>query len=295
MKRPRLLVLAMLAAARVAPASAEPPAQAMVMWDGSPSLGGAWIAHPDHLGPGSPLVTLRTEDGGRTQARLVRRGGTGSGYLLAAETARALGLEPGEPALISVAWPTIDPEPSPDEDPVEAADAGALDEAADADGAPETAEAIAAEDDLREVDVPGPEQAETASREAPGAGRRDVATGGQAPAAAGPAPTDRPPAPDDVATTAAATSPRPVPRPDAPSGEARRDPAGDEDVVAPDPIAEVGPDLEPPTASDAAEPPPHAAPDLAERPRRRPVAPAASRPDDSPTPEPRPPEEGAPA
>ena len=98
----RFLLVSALAAAGSAPAWAEPPAEAVVMWDGAPSLGGAWIAHPDHDGPGAPLVTLTTEDGTRTEARLVRRGGDARGYLLAAETARALGLEPGEPARLTV-------------------------------------------------------------------------------------------------------------------------------------------------------------------------------------------------
>ncbi|MEM1312931.1 MAG: hypothetical protein AAGI51_00135, partial [Pseudomonadota bacterium] len=83
-------------------ARAKPPAQGVGVWDGAPSIGGAWIAHPDHDGRASPLVTIRTEAGAETQARLVRRGGVGRGYLLAAETARALDLEPGEPALLTI-------------------------------------------------------------------------------------------------------------------------------------------------------------------------------------------------
>ncbi|MEC9433656.1 MAG: hypothetical protein VYD87_12195 [Pseudomonadota bacterium] len=67
------------------------------IWDGGPSMGGAWIAHPQARG--AIAVTVETPDGRRVETRLMGLRGSArrTGFVVSADLARALGLTPGAP------------------------------------------------------------------------------------------------------------------------------------------------------------------------------------------------------
>ncbi|TYO88426.1 Meckel syndrome type 1 protein [Oceanicella actignis] len=93
-------------AAPLAPASLiEDPAafdvEGLTLWDGAPSLGGVWAAHPGIRGP--LRGRIRNLDGGAfVDGALLGREGwlAGPSILLSAEAARALGIEPGQVARV---------------------------------------------------------------------------------------------------------------------------------------------------------------------------------------------------
>ncbi|WP_375263371.1 SPOR domain-containing protein [Palleronia sp.] len=73
------------------------------LWDGRPSLGGVWVAHPDTQDP--ERVVIRNEDNGRfVIGALFRRDRNAAGPALqvSSDAAEALGLRAGEPATLNV-------------------------------------------------------------------------------------------------------------------------------------------------------------------------------------------------
>ncbi|SFG69666.1 Sporulation related domain-containing protein [Palleronia marisminoris] len=73
------------------------------LWDGRPSLGGVWVAHPDTQDP--ERVVIRNEDTGRfVIGALFRRDRDAAGPALqvSSDAAEALGMRAGEPATLNV-------------------------------------------------------------------------------------------------------------------------------------------------------------------------------------------------
>lgn len=73
------------------------------LWDGRPSLGGVWVAHPDVTDP-ERVVIRNTETGQSTIGALFRRERENPGPLLqvSSDAADALGILPGAPTLLEV-------------------------------------------------------------------------------------------------------------------------------------------------------------------------------------------------
>jgi hypothetical protein len=89
------------------PAAAEardaPDVSGPAAWDGRPSLGGVWVAHPEVVEPAR--VRIARSDGGRSvEGWLFRRGGDVEGPPLqvSSEAAEALGLPPGGTVALTV-------------------------------------------------------------------------------------------------------------------------------------------------------------------------------------------------
>lgn len=115
---------AAISAAVPEPASREAPAPEVFdltapgLWDGRPSLGGIWVAHPDATTP--ERVRIRA-GGAEIAGALFRRENLAAGppFQLSSAAATALGIPPGTPrelavtALRPVAGPAPDPAPVP--------------------------------------------------------------------------------------------------------------------------------------------------------------------------------------
>lgn len=73
------------------------------LWDGRPSLGGVWVAHPNAQDP-ERVIIRNTANGNSVVGALFRRARHTSGPALqvSAEAAAALGMLPGQPADLSV-------------------------------------------------------------------------------------------------------------------------------------------------------------------------------------------------
>ena len=73
------------------------------LWDGRPSLGGVWVAHPDVAEPGRVLIR-RPEGGAEVTGALFRRQTEAAGPPLqvSSDAAAALGLVAGQPAALEV-------------------------------------------------------------------------------------------------------------------------------------------------------------------------------------------------
>lgn len=73
------------------------------LWDGRPSLGGLWVAHPEALTP-ERVVIRNIENGQETFGALFRRErlNPGPSFQLSAEAATALGILAGSPTEIEV-------------------------------------------------------------------------------------------------------------------------------------------------------------------------------------------------
>lgn len=73
------------------------------LWDGRPSLGGVWVAHPDAVDP-ERVVIRNTETGDSIVGALFRRERENPGPLLqvSSDAADALGILPGAPTLLEV-------------------------------------------------------------------------------------------------------------------------------------------------------------------------------------------------
>lgn len=73
------------------------------LWDGRPSLGGVWVAHPDVTTP-DRVVIRNTESGQEVIGALFRRERDNPGPLLqvSSDAAEALGMLPGAPARLEV-------------------------------------------------------------------------------------------------------------------------------------------------------------------------------------------------
>jgi hypothetical protein len=89
------------------------------LWDGTPSLGGVWVAHAEVEEPARVRISL--PDGGAAVTGSLFRmppGEDGPELLVSSEAARALGLSPGEPALLEVVGlrPPAPSPPSPPDD-----------------------------------------------------------------------------------------------------------------------------------------------------------------------------------
>ena len=71
------------------------------LWDGRPSLGGVWVAHPDVAEPERVLIA---SDGAEVTGALFRRDGevVGPPFEVSSQAAAALGMLPGEPRALTV-------------------------------------------------------------------------------------------------------------------------------------------------------------------------------------------------
>lgn len=78
-------------------------ATGMALWDGRPSLGGVWAAHPDVTGPERALLR-HTASGTEVEGALFRRERDNPGPLIqvSSDAAAALGLLAGQPAEIAI-------------------------------------------------------------------------------------------------------------------------------------------------------------------------------------------------
>ena len=110
------------------------------LWDGRPSLGGVWVAHPSATDP--ERVLIRNDETGETVIGALfrrERENPGPRFQISSEAANALGILPGQPTTIHVTalrLQQVEIEPDPE------ALAGAEAEATD-DDAPARAEAVA--------------------------------------------------------------------------------------------------------------------------------------------------------
>ncbi|MGM0584453.1 MAG: hypothetical protein ACQEUZ_07365 [Pseudomonadota bacterium] len=207
------LALALPPAAGAAEPAAQIPSQGVAIWDGSPAIGGAWVAH---AGAGAPReVVVKAPDGTTARARLLplREGAPGAGFLLSAEIAQALGVEAGEPVRLTLLPEPVEAEaaPEPTEAPQETAEAGA-DRGAETPGAADPAQPPAGAGE--ETPPSAAADAAPPARSAPPAASRATAL----PPAARPAPADpaaAPPAPRPAAVAL------PAPRPAAPGASPR--------------------------------------------------------------------------
>ena len=95
------------------------------LWDGRPSLGGVWVAHPDATSPERVLIALAGDDAEVTGA-LFRREGEAAGppIQISSQAAAALGLAPGQAAPLTVTA-LRRPEEAAAEDPASPPAAGA--------------------------------------------------------------------------------------------------------------------------------------------------------------------------
>ncbi len=155
------------------------------LWDGRPSLGGVWVAHPDVTSP-ERVIIRNTENGQETIGALFRRErmNPGPSFQVSGEAASAVGMLAGAPTMIEVVALRIeDAAPAPEEDIV-ADEATAVAEAPAAmeHVATEAPEQIATADIRDEADlIPLPDtDADAAPRRSGGLlgrifGRRDAA------------------------------------------------------------------------------------------------------------------------
>ena len=89
------------------------------LWDGRPSLGGVWVAHPEVEAPGRVLIR-HADTGAEVTGALFRREGASAGPPLqvSSDAAAALGLVAGQPAPIEVtALRRVEEAPDPGLDP----------------------------------------------------------------------------------------------------------------------------------------------------------------------------------
>ena len=73
------------------------------LWDGRPSLGGVWIAHPEATDP--ERVMIRNQQSGETVVGALfrrERENPGPRFQISSEAANALGILPGQPTTVSV-------------------------------------------------------------------------------------------------------------------------------------------------------------------------------------------------
>ena len=127
------------------------------LWDGRPSLGGVWVAHPDVRSP-ERVIIRNTENGQETIGALFRRErmNPGPAFQVSGEAANGIGMLAGAPTMIEVvALRVEDPQPATPE-------AVAEPEPADAPAAaPETPEPAPR---AAETDPPAPDTRPEAER-----------------------------------------------------------------------------------------------------------------------------------
>ncbi|MCC5964131.1 MAG: SPOR domain-containing protein [Rhodobacteraceae bacterium] len=93
------------------------------LWDGRPSLGGVWVAHPEVTGP-ERVIIRNTDSGQETIGALFRRERENPGprFQVSAEAANAVGILAGAPTMIEVValrTQEIAPEPEAAEAPAD--------------------------------------------------------------------------------------------------------------------------------------------------------------------------------
>ncbi len=105
------------------------------LWDGRPSLGGVWVAHPEAVDP-ERVVILNAESGASVTGALFRRerDNPGPRFQLSSEAANALGILPGAPTPIRVTALRLEqvevaPVEGPAEDEAEIAEVAAPEDA----------------------------------------------------------------------------------------------------------------------------------------------------------------------
>ena len=96
------------------------------LWDGRPSLGGVWVAHPDVSSP-ERVIIRNTESGEETIGALFRRErmNPGPAFQVSGEAANAIGMLAGAPTMIEVVALRIEEAPVAaeiSEEPVEIAE-----------------------------------------------------------------------------------------------------------------------------------------------------------------------------
>ncbi len=84
------------------------------LWDGRPSLGGAWVAHPDVTSP-ERVIIRNTETGQETIGALFRRErmNPGPSFQVSGEAANAVGMLAGAPTMIEVVALRVEEAPTP--------------------------------------------------------------------------------------------------------------------------------------------------------------------------------------
>lgn len=141
------------------------------LWDGRPSLGGVWVAHPDVDAP-ERVIIRNAETGRETVGALFKRERMNPGpvFQVSAEAAEAVGMLAGAPTgleVVALRTEEISPEPAASPEMTPSADAGANADSAGTDTpapaaqpAP-TADASAAENDETPdtlIDMPDAEE-----------------------------------------------------------------------------------------------------------------------------------------
>ena len=111
------------------------------LWDGRPSLGGVWIAHPEATNP--ERVMIRNQQTGETVVGALfrrERENPGPRFQISSEAANALNILPGQPTTVRVValqLQRIEPEPAP-ESPARTAQDTTRDATAQSDSAADT-------------------------------------------------------------------------------------------------------------------------------------------------------------
>jgi rare lipoprotein A len=191
------------------------------LWDGRPSLGGVWVAHPDVKGPERVLIR-NVANGRETTGALYRREREMPGPRLqvSADAAAALGMLAGAPTemrVVALRREQVEVAPPPGEAIASGSiEAAPLDPpAAGAAAAPATGAAAAA---------PSAQSRPAARPGAAAGGRTERAAPAPAPQTAPPAPTSSAPATAPGAAAGASTPPAPT-APPTPSAPAQAAPA----------------------------------------------------------------------
>lgn len=138
------------------------------LWDGRPSLGGVWVAHPEARDP-ERVIIRNSENGQETIGALFRRERMNPGpiFQVSAEAASAVSMLAGAPTRIEVIALrteelriTADADPAPDTAPGTAPEV----QIAQAPSAPEDASDLAATGQLADATIPTPMESEPERR-----------------------------------------------------------------------------------------------------------------------------------
>ncbi len=130
------------------------------LWDGRPSFGGVWVAHPDARTP-ERVIIRNTENGQEAVGSLFTRErmNPGPAFQVSGEAATAIGMLAGAPTMLEVVALRVEepaPEPGPEEVPEEATEAVAV---AETETQPEPSEpevTEAAPDDIAQTQIAMP-------------------------------------------------------------------------------------------------------------------------------------------
>ncbi|MCC5967015.1 MAG: SPOR domain-containing protein, partial [Natronohydrobacter sp.] len=135
------------------------------LWDGRPSLGGVWVAHPDVRSP-ERVIIRNIENGQETIGALFRRErmNPGPSFQVSGEAANAVGMLAGAPTMIEVVALRIEDAPAAVAEPAESEPATQEIAAAPAAPAPQIAAASETEGDVL-IAMPESETAAAPRRE----------------------------------------------------------------------------------------------------------------------------------